>query len=65
MIRFLDTGSLGTNPASAVCEPCKILPVASPHSMSVFPGCKMGMLMMIIIVVSSSQRGCGDEVPTQ
>lgn len=63
MIRFLDTVSLGANSPSAIHELCEILQVALPYSASVFSGCKMGM-MMITIVVSSSQSCCEDEVPT-
>lgn len=64
MIRFLDTGSQGANSPSAIYELCEILQVASPYSASVFSGCKMGM-MMVTIVVSSSQICWEDEVPTR
>ena len=59
MSQILDTSSLVANPTSATYELCEILQVTSPHSASVFPGCKMGM-MMITMVVSSSHCCCGD-----
>lgn len=64
VIRFLDTGCLGANSPSAIYELCEILQVASLYPASVFSGCKMGM-MMITIVVSSSQICCEDEVPAR